>query len=132
MMVNKIVDFLSAVLSIPLSAVDIAALAKVIMTTFTDLKTAKDNGWADYSSLAPTMNRSSWQYRVQFAFPNPDLPECFYSLVTTIMLEADIEGEFSWWGLTGSTRRNFSAEIDVMQLIVMEGFRDPHKGTGSA
>ncbi|KAK7028206.1 hypothetical protein VNI00_014896 [Paramarasmius palmivorus] len=125
-MVDKIVDFLKVVLSVALGEQDIAALAKNIETTFTDLKTAKDNGWADFSKSSSSHN-SSWQYRVQFAFPNPDLPNFFYSLVTTIKLEADIQEESSWWGLQSSTRKNFSAAIDAMELIVLQGFKDPLK-----
>ncbi|KAK7032131.1 hypothetical protein VNI00_013305 [Paramarasmius palmivorus] len=125
-MVDKIVDFLRVVLSVALSGADIAALAKNIETTFTDLRTAKENGWADFSKSSSS-NNSSWQYRVQFAFPNPDLPDYFYSLVTTIKLEADIKEESSWWGLESSTQKNFSAVIDAMQLIVSQGFKDPRK-----
>ncbi|KAJ8075933.1 hypothetical protein PM082_021565 [Marasmius tenuissimus] len=123
-MVDRIVGFLRTVLSVALRQEDIDALHKSIELTFTDLKTAKEKGWADFSGSS-TSHNSSWQYRVQFAFPNPHLEDFFYSLVTTINLEANIREEHSWWGLTSSTRRNFSAKIDAMQLIVIKGFRDP-------
>ncbi|THU89956.1 volvatoxin A2 precursor [Dendrothele bispora CBS 962.96] len=123
-MVDKIVDFLRIVLSVVLNPQDVAALRKNIETTFTDLKTAKDNGWADFSKSSSGQN-SSWEYRVLFAFPNPDLPDFFYSLVTTIKLEANIKEESSWWGLQSSTSKNFSAAIDAMELVVMKGFKDP-------
>ncbi|KAK7056956.1 hypothetical protein VNI00_002674 [Paramarasmius palmivorus] len=128
-MVDKMVAFLKYVLSVVLSEQDIAALTKHIEATFTDLKTAKDNGWADFTKSSSSQS-SSWEYRLQLAFPNPDLPDSFYILVTTVKLETDIQ---SWVPpVTSSTRANFSATIDAVQLIVMEGFRDPRKGAGPA
>ncbi|KAJ4501378.1 volvatoxin A2 precursor [Lentinula lateritia] len=125
-MVDKIVDFLRVVLSIALTKEDIDALAKNIDTTFRNLRNAKDRGWADFSTSHSSSN-SSWEYRVLFAFPNPDLPDFFYSLVTTIKLEADIQEESSWWGLESSTRKNFAATIDAMELVVLRGFKNPLK-----
>uniref|UniRef100_A0A0W0EWG5 Delta-endotoxin CytB n=1 Tax=Moniliophthora roreri TaxID=221103 RepID=A0A0W0EWG5_MONRR len=125
-MVDKIVDFLRVTLSVVLTSQDIDALKKNVETTFTGLKEAKDNGWADFSKSSSSSN-TSWQYRVLFAFPNPDLEDWFYSLVTTIKLEADIHDEESWWGLQSSSSHNFSAAIDGMELVVMKGFRDPIK-----
>ncbi|KAJ3910734.1 delta-endotoxin CytB [Lentinula edodes] len=125
-MVDKIVEFLCVVLSIALTKKDISALGKNIETTFTNLEKAKDNGWADFSKSSSSSN-SSWEYRVLFAFPNPDLPDFFYSLVTTIKLEADIKEESSWWGLQHSDRRNFAATIDAMELVVLRGFKNPLK-----
>ncbi|KAJ3845858.1 delta-endotoxin CytB [Lentinula lateritia] len=113
-MVDKIVDFLCVVLSVALTEKDISALSKNFETTFTNLENARDNGWADFSMML-------------FAFPNPDLPDFFYSLVTTIKLEADIKEEKSWWGLVHSDRRNFAATIDAMELIVLRGFKNPLK-----
>ncbi|KAJ3893047.1 delta-endotoxin CytB [Lentinula edodes] len=125
-MVDKIVDFLRVVLSIALTKEDIDALTKNIDTTFRNLREAKDHGWADFSTSNSSSN-SSWEYRVLFAFPNPDLPDFFYSLVTTIKLEADIKEESSWWGLQHSDRRNFAATIDAMELVVLRGFKNPLK-----
>jgi len=123
-MVDKIVAFLRDVLSILLPESEILALAATIESTFTNLKNAQSNGWADFSKSKSGEN-SSWEYRVLFAFPNPDLPDFFYSLVTTIKLEANIKEESSWWGLVGSSSRNFSAQIDAMELVVLKGFKDP-------
>ncbi|EPQ55391.1 delta-endotoxin CytB [Gloeophyllum trabeum ATCC 11539] len=123
-MVDKIVTFMRDALSVVLLDKDVTALKANIEATFTNLKEAKDKGWADFSKSSSAEN-SSWEYRVLFAFPNPDLEDFFYSLVTTIKLEADITEESSWWGLTSSTSRNFSSAIDAMELVVMKGFRDP-------
>ncbi|KAF9052236.1 volvatoxin A2 precursor [Hymenopellis radicata] len=123
-MVDKIVAFLRDALSVELDSKDVPALKANIETTFTNLKAAKDNGWADFSKSSDSEN-SSWEYRVLFAFPNPDRSTFFYSLVTTIKLEADIKEESSWWGLQSSTSKNFSSSIDAMELVVKKGFRDP-------
>ncbi|KZT27157.1 volvatoxin A2 precursor [Neolentinus lepideus HHB14362 ss-1] len=123
-MVDKIVAFLRDALSVALSAKDVIALRANIESTFTNLEEAKERGWADFSSSSSGHN-SSWEYRVLFAFPNEDLPNFFYSLVTTIILEADIKEESSWWGLVSSSKKNFSSQIDAMELVVMKGFRDP-------
>ncbi|KAG7446913.1 Volvatoxin A2 in monoclinic crystal [Guyanagaster necrorhizus] len=104
---------------------DLNELTRTIDMTFTNLKSAKKNGWANFSSSSVQGN-SSWEYRVLFALPNEDVHEtAFYSLVTTIKLEADIEHEESWWGLQSSIKKNFSAIIDSMRLFVVKGFKDP-------
>ncbi|KAL1738635.1 delta-endotoxin CytB [Schizophyllum fasciatum] len=120
-MVDKIVKFLLEALSVVIDADELTA---TIEATFLNLKSAKSNGWADFSKSRES-NNSSWEYRILFAVPNPDLEDYFYSLITTIKLEADIAEESSWWGLVSSSHSNFSATIDSMELVVKEGFRNP-------
>ncbi|KIY61619.1 delta-endotoxin CytB [Cylindrobasidium torrendii FP15055 ss-10] len=120
-MVEKIVNFLRDALAI---IIDPKELAATIEATFTNLKEAKSNGWADFSKES-SQNNSSWEYRILFAVPNPDLDEWFYSLVTTIKLTADIQEESSWWGLVSSSSKNFSATVDAMELVVQKGFKNP-------
>ena len=120
-MVDKIVKFLLEALSV---VIDAGELAATIEATFTNLKSAKSNGWADFSKSSTSSN-SSWEYRIMFAVPNAELENYFYSLVTTIKLEADITEESSWWGLVSSSSKNFSATIDAMELVVQKGFRNP-------
>lgn len=117
-MVEKIVSFLLNALAV---VIDPTELRATIEATFTNLKEAKSNGWADFSKSSSSQN-SSWEYRILFAVPNPDLAEFFYSLVTTIKLEADIQEESSWWGLVSSSSKNFSATIDAMELVVQKDF----------
>ena len=121
-MVDKIAQFLLDALSV---IIDKTELAATIEETFTNLKSASSNGWADFSKSSTSEN-SSWEYRVLFSVPNPDLPDWFYTLVTTIKLEADIQNESSWWGLVSSSSQNFSADISAMELIVQKGFRNPN------
>ncbi|KAH9950689.1 delta-endotoxin CytB [Amylocystis lapponica] len=120
-MTDKIAKFLLDALSV---VIDITELAATIEATFTNLKKAKENGWADFMKSNNEGN-SSWEYRIAFTVPNHDLPTYFYSLVTTIKLVADIKEESSWWGLTSSTSKNFSATIDAMELVVEQGFKSP-------
>jgi hypothetical protein len=124
-MVEKIVAFLKTVLNVVLSAADVASLTANIEATFTNLEVAYNEGFASFSKSSSSYN-SSWEYRIVFAMPNPDLVNDFYSLVTTIELTADIKEKSSWWGLVGSTKKNFGAHITAMQLVVTKGFRDPH------
>lgn len=124
-MVNRIVQFLKDALSVVLSATDITALKATLEATFTNLKQKSSNGFLDFSKSSHGHN-SSWEYRIQFAFPNPDLPEYFYSLVTTIKLEADVTSESEWWGLSSSSSKNFSASINAIELVVRKGFRNPN------
>ncbi|KAJ8077080.1 hypothetical protein PM082_001503 [Marasmius tenuissimus] len=123
-MAQKIVDALRLTISPNLTGENIVALYKSLEKTSTSLDVAKTSGWADFSKSS-SGSESSWQYRVQFAFPNPDLPSYIYSLVTTIKLEADIKDEASWRGLQSDTKKNFSAEIEAIEFLVMKGFESP-------
>ncbi|KAF8593353.1 delta-endotoxin CytB [Ceratobasidium sp. AG-I] len=121
LMVSKIVDFLKQALKVLIDATELRA---TIEATFLNLKQSSEKGWANFSKSNESHN-SSFTYRVLFAFPNPKLPSDFYSLVTTVKLTADIKEESGWWGLTGSTSKNFAAVIDGLELVVTEGFKAP-------
>ncbi|KAF9258010.1 delta-endotoxin CytB [Marasmius fiardii PR-910] len=121
-LITKIVDFLLSAFGVLLMPVEIDALTQTIETTFTNLKDAKKNNWADFKQ---TGSNSSWEYRIHFAFPNPNLPDYFYTLVTTIKLGADVTDEDWWFKLTTETKGNFSVDSDAMRLIVKKGFKDP-------
>nr|QJI08288.1 delta-endotoxin [Beauveria bassiana] len=125
-MVDQIVKYLVDVLSVTPSATELKALNKTIQATFTTLKEKSSHGWLNFSSTTDHHN-SSWEYRIQFAFPNPDIPDYFYALITTIKLEADITDESEWWGLEFNTKKSFSAKIHSIELIVKEGFKDPNR-----
>ena len=99
-------------------------LTETVKTTFTNLKESSDNGFAGFSTSSSATN-SSFTYRVAFSFPKSGSLETFYSLVTTIQLHADIEHETSWWGLSSSTKKNFSATITGLELEVTNGFVAP-------
>lgn len=122
-MVQKITAYLQGALSVTLGDKDIEYLTDHIKDTFTNLKETQEHGWADFSKTIH--GYSSWEYRLVVAFPNPDLQEYFYALVTTIDIKADILEESTWWGLSRSTKKDFSAGINVMELAVKDGFKNP-------
>lgn len=121
LMADKIVKFLAEVFG---AVINVEQLKAVIMATFTNLKEAKEKGWASFSSSKEGSN-SSWEYRILFATPMEGSDAYLYGLVTTILLSADIKEEESWWGLKGTTRKNFSASIDGMRLIANKDFKAP-------
>nr|QJI08303.1 delta-endotoxin [Beauveria bassiana] len=125
-MVDQIVSFLVDVLSVTPSRHELKALNKTIQATFTTLKEKSSHGWLNFNKSTDHHN-SSWEYRIQFAFPNPDIPDYFYALITTIKLEADITDESEWWGLVFFTKKSFSAKIHSIELVVKEGFKDPNR-----
>jgi hypothetical protein len=124
-MVDKIVNFLVEALSVAMDDGAIKALTSTIEATFTNLKEKSSNGFLDFNKSNDGSN-SSWEYRIQFAFLNPDLEDYFYSLVTTIKLEANVSDESAWWSLVSSSSKSFSATIDAMKLVVKKGFKNPN------
>ncbi|EJP62706.1 volvatoxin A2 precursor [Beauveria bassiana ARSEF 2860] len=123
-MVDQIVSFLADALSYPMSQHDIKALNKTIQTTFYNLKNKSSYGFLNFSSTTDHHN-SSWTYNINFAFPNPDIPNYFNSLISTVILEADITDVSEWWGLEFNTTKSFSAKIHSIELVVKKGFANP-------
>ncbi|THU89954.1 delta-endotoxin CytB, partial [Dendrothele bispora CBS 962.96] len=119
--VNWIVYIFTQVLGVLIDSNEIYA---TVENTFTNLKWASENGFADFSSSSEGTN-SSWEYRLTFASPHPTRPDVFFSLVTTIVLQADIKNESSWWGLVSSTTARFVCTITALKLSVTKGFKDP-------
>ncbi|THU86160.1 delta-endotoxin CytB [Dendrothele bispora CBS 962.96] len=119
---DKIVEFLRQSLDAVLGDNEVAVWKKNIEDTFIDLKTAKDNGWAEFSNSDG--GYSSWEYRVLFAAPNYDTPDSFYSCITIIRLTADIQEESSWSSLQSGTKKEFSASVDAMELVIGKDFKD--------
>ncbi|KAL0579835.1 hypothetical protein V5O48_002187 [Marasmius crinis-equi] len=71
---------------------------------------------------------SGWQCQVHFAYVDEggtEAPKIFHSLVATIKLEVEGGEEPSWWKPQGEVLRSLSVVIDVVELAVREGFRDP-------
>lgn len=115
--------FLFDVLSVSMEEGTVRALISTIEPAFINLKEKSWNGFLDLNNSNDGHN-SSWEYRIQLAFPIPDKPDCFYSLVTTINLGVDTSNESEWRGLVPSSSKIFSATIDVMELIVMKSFQN--------
>ncbi|KAF5228876.1 hypothetical protein FAUST_10778 [Fusarium austroamericanum] len=98
-------------------------LHNTIEKTFTNLEEESSNEFVDFSK-SPGGQGSFWEYRVHIAVPNPSSPNSFHSLITTIKLEADVSEMSDWWGLTGSSTKNFSATLNGMKVEVEEGFKN--------
>jgi hypothetical protein len=120
-MAEKIAQFLAHVTN---GSIDQTELTAVIEDTYTNLKAKSSDGFLHFSQSGNGQN-SSWEYRFQFAFPNENIPNSFYSVVTTIKLEANLSNESDWWALDRSSAKDFSATIDAMELMVEHGFRSP-------
>ncbi|KAF8657983.1 hypothetical protein AX16_002143 [Volvariella volvacea WC 439] len=122
LMVDKIAKFLHDAFA---ASIDMSKLAAIIMNTLTNLEEQSSSGFLQFSTDTVKRN-SSWEYRVLFSIPfGEHAPSYFYSLVTTIMITADIEERTGWWGLTSSTKKNFGAEINALELVVKKGFKAP-------
>nr|1VCY_A Chain A, volvatoxin A2 [Volvariella volvacea] len=122
-MVDKIAKFLRDAFS---AVVDLSKLGAIILNTFTNLEEESSSGFLQFSTNNVKKN-SSWEYRVLFSVPFGDnAPSYFYSLVTTILITADIEEKTGWWGLTSSTKKNFAVQIDALELVVKKGFKAPN------
>lgn len=123
-MVEKITKYFVHGLNVTMDGNVIEALTSTIEATFTNLKETNFRSVTNFHESKNARN-SSLEYRIQFAFPDPDLPDFFFTLVTTIRLRTHIIDEKWWWGLSTSSTREFSAEIDAIRLVVKEGFTAP-------
>ncbi|KAL1739683.1 delta-endotoxin CytB [Schizophyllum fasciatum] len=92
---------------------------------FTDLQTAKTNGWADFHSQTSSSTSTWWEYRVLLAGPSQDLKDAVSAVVTTIHLIADIEDESDWYSITGDTVHNYYISPVTILLIAKKGFVSP-------
>lgn len=121
-MVNKIVPFIMDKFHVSV-AFDSSYMAGAIAGAFGNLKSSKENGFADFASSSSS--HSSYTYRLMLHYPHDsDLNKSNF-LITTITLGASIEQESSWWGLSGSIKSDFSADIIGRQLEVGKGFYSP-------
>ncbi|KAF8598886.1 delta-endotoxin CytB [Ceratobasidium sp. AG-I] len=120
-LVDKIVAFLQQALGIQ---VDMTKLAGTMEETLLHLKEASDKGSATF---APTEEpgKTSYSYRLLISFRQGGLPTDFYATVTTITIKADIVEEKEWNSLQKTTKKDFSAAIDGLQLVVGETFKAP-------
>jgi len=104
-------------------------LAATLETTYTNLEERSSRDFLDFRKSGDG-HHSSWEYRIQFSFPNPDpspdphVPKYFYTLITTILLKANIVEKTGWWDLRGDTKKNFSTTVETMELVIKEGFED--------
>ena len=101
-------------------AVSSTLISNRLEATFTNLKNGKETDWLDFKDGS---GRTSWEYRLLLAIPEGDAEEKFRAFVTTIKLEADLD-EASWLTLVNDSTHNFSATIDVLNIVVLKSFSD--------
>jgi len=123
-MMDKIVAFLAGSLDAAISDDDKNKMKTNIQTTFENLKEDTETGPLSFNKTV-TGGNTSWEYRIMFAFPYPDVPEYFYCMPCTIELIANVTTRESWWGLKSETNKNFAANITAMQVVVSKDFVIP-------
>ncbi|PIL28912.1 transporter [Ganoderma sinense ZZ0214-1] len=66
--------------------------------------------------------RTGWEYRLLCAYPNVDLLDHFYTIVATIRYTHEVKREPGFFGLGGSVKHSYKADVVAMRLAVEEGF----------
>ncbi|TFK49193.1 hypothetical protein OE88DRAFT_395555 [Heliocybe sulcata] len=98
-----------------LQAVDVSSMVEEIVKFMKDEMNVAASAWnmaALRSAVAAASDHRQCEYHVMFAFRQPGTDEVFFfSLVSSIAL--------------GRTPVGYSAEIDAMKFLVLEGFKDP-------
>ncbi|KAI1792745.1 delta-endotoxin CytB [Ganoderma leucocontextum] len=117
-MAGRIAQFLYDTFS--LQGTNTEGLRAQIHAAFKDVGKAESSGW--FSSSTYEAHGSSWEYRIVFALQDPDRPDSFYTVVSTIKLTADIYDHKGWFGIGNETRHNFSADITGMELVVNRSY----------
>ena len=79
-MAGKIAQFLVDTFALKVANQD--SLKAQINSAFNNMEKEEHSGW--FSSYKNEGHGSSWEYRIVFALPNPDHPDWFYSVVSTI------------------------------------------------
>ncbi|KAF9073157.1 delta-endotoxin CytB [Rhodocollybia butyracea] len=113
-MVDAIVKFLSVAFG---ASVDPLALAEKVKAAFT-IPLSEEKV---FLYRKQTGKNVQWEYRVVFAVPISGVQEYFYSLVTTIKIEAENTELKNF--LYENNVKKFSAEIKAMQLVVKDSFK---------
>lgn len=120
--VARIVSFLLDVISVPLDDAGTRGLTATIEAALEDLRSSKNSGWADVSEQGS--EKSPCEYRLLVSIANPDLPESFYALVTTIgFVTNKVEYEYTT-NLTGSYLQ-LAGRYLGRGVVVELGFRLP-------
>ncbi|PIL27509.1 transporter [Ganoderma sinense ZZ0214-1] len=71
---------------------------------------------------AKGLDKTGWEYRLICAYPNADLPDHFYSLVTTVKYTDEAQKKSGILGMGGSVKHSYSVDIIAMQVAVEKGF----------
>lgn len=121
-MLNKIVPFIVDTFRVSV-AFDSNALAATILAVFENLKSSKEMGFVSFASTSSS--HSSYTYRLTLEYPHGSDSNKSNFLVTTITIGTTIKQESSWWGLSKTIKKDFSADIIGRQFEVGKDFRNP-------
>jgi hypothetical protein len=126
LMAERVVRFLCDALKVTM---DSQLLLSTIEEALKNLRGATPQGNASVSPMSSTKTHlaPTWEYHIGFTLPVEVDPEYLYSMVSTIKIEADITNDKSWWG-TVRTRKDYTATIDAMRIVVHKDFKLPPLG----
>ncbi|KAI1798201.1 hypothetical protein LXA43DRAFT_979223 [Ganoderma leucocontextum] len=117
----KVTDFIAD----SFSAVARAKLTEHIRRAFADPSKDEDKGVLT-SMQSHDEDKGSdttgWEYRLICAYPNADLPDHFYSLVTTVNYTDEAQKKSGYLGIGGSIKHSYSVDVIAMQVAVEKGF----------
>ncbi|KEP46452.1 hypothetical protein V565_198290 [Rhizoctonia solani 123E] len=116
-MVDKIGDVLNRVAGSD-AGFDRDAMTERVNNAFTSLEIKEDSGFASWERSG---SNSAFTYRIIFDVPSKDTTD-LPCLVTTVKLMADIYEKSSWFGLSNTSRYDFSASVDAMRLACSKDF----------
>ncbi|PIL27517.1 transporter [Ganoderma sinense ZZ0214-1] len=68
------------------------------------------------------LDKTGWEYRLICTYPNADLPDHFYSLVTTVKYTDEVQKKSGYLGIGGSVKHSYSVDIIAMQVAIEKGF----------
>ncbi|CAE6417587.1 unnamed protein product [Rhizoctonia solani] len=118
-------DYCAAALRDPLSVPIPSDLSSTLSRSFSDLRYAKQAGWADFKQRESTA-QYGWEYRVLAMVPNPSVAEDFIALLATIQLDSPkISDESGWYEANQLYSTDISVNPVMMKLAVNKDFKAP-------
>ncbi|KEP50602.1 putative delta-endotoxin CytB [Rhizoctonia solani 123E] len=116
-------DYCAAALRDPLSVPIPSDLSSTLSRSFSDLRYAKQAGWADFKQRESTA-QYGWEYRVLTMVPNPSVAEDFIALLATIQLDSPkISDESGWYEANQLYSTDISVNPVMMKLAVNKDFK---------
>lgn len=123
-------DYCAAALRDPLSVPIPSDLSSTLSRSFSDLRYAKQAGWADFKQRESTA-QYGWEYRVLAMVPNPSVAEDFIALLATIQLDSPkISDESGWYEANQLYSTDISVNPVMMKLAVNKDFKALTTGVG--
>ncbi|KDN40802.1 hypothetical protein RSAG8_07820, partial [Rhizoctonia solani AG-8 WAC10335] len=98
---------------------DREAMTERVKNAFTSLEIKEESGFASWEKSG---SNTAFTYRIIFDVPSQNVKTDICSLVTTVKLMADIYEKSTWFGLSNTSRYEFSASVDAMRLACSKDF----------